>query len=87
MANFTTKTIKEIFDSFMAKYNVLRNKYGDNSPLLEKSFIKSIGYAISGVAGTLWQMSVHLYKQCFPQSCDLETLLNCGNLLNVSYVK
>lgn len=87
MANFTTKTIKEIFDSFMAKYNVLRNKYGDNSPLLEKSFIKSIGYAISGVAGTLWQMSVHLYKQCFPQSCDLETLLNWGNLVNVSYVK
>lgn len=53
MANFTTKSIKEIFDSFMAKYTVLRSKYGDDSPLLEKSFIKTLGYAISGIAATL----------------------------------
>lgn len=85
MANFTTKTIKEIFDSFMAKYNVLRNKYGDNSPLLEKSFIKTIGYSIGGVAATIWQMSVWVLKQIFPQTCDLEALLLWGGLIGVNY--
>lgn len=84
MANFTTKTIKEIFDSFMAKYNVLRNKYGDNSPLLKKSFIKAIGYAIAGIAATIWQASVWCYKQCFPQSCDLDALLMWGELININ---
>lgn len=85
MANFTTKTIKEIFDSFIAKYNVLRNKYGDNSPLLEKSFIKSIGYSIGGVAATIWQMSVWVLKQIFPQTCDLDALLLWGGLIGVNY--
>ena len=85
MANFTTKTIKEIFDSFMAKYNVLRNKYGDNSPLLKKSFIKTIGYSIGGVAATIWQMSVWVLKQIFPQTCDLEALLLWGGLIGVNY--
>lgn len=85
MANFTTKTIKEIFDSFMAKYNVLRNKYGDNSPLLEKSFIKTIGYSIAGVAATIWQMSVWVLKQIFPQTCDFDALLLWGCLIGVNY--
>ena len=85
MANFTTKTIKEIFDSFIAKYNVLRNKYGDNSPLLEKSFIKSIGYSIGGVAATIWQMSVWVLKQIFPQTCDFDALLLWGGLIGVNY--
>ncbi len=85
MANFTTKTIKEIFDSFMAKYAVLRNKYGDNSPLLEKSFIKTIGYAISSVAATLWQLGTWIYKQCFPQTCDLQPLKFWGDLIGVKY--
>ena len=85
MANFTTKNIKEIFDSFMAKYTVLRNKYGDDSPLLDKSFIKTIGYAIAGIAGNLWQLSVWIYKQCFPQTCDLPALKFWGNLIGVEY--
>ncbi len=85
MANFQTKTLKEIHDSFMARYAVLRNKYGDKHPLLEKSFIKSIGYAISGVAVILWQLAVWIYKQCFPQTCDLPMLKFWGNLVGVEY--
>lgn len=85
MANFTTKTIKEVFDSFMAKYTVLRSKYGDNSPLLEKSFIKTIGYAISGIAATLWQLAVWIYKQIFPQTCELPALKFWGGLIGVDY--
>lgn len=85
MANFTTKSIKEIFDSFMAKYTVLRSKYGDDSPLLEKSFIKTLGYAISGIAATLWQLAVWIYKQIFPQTCDLPALKFWGSLIGVEY--
>lgn len=85
MANFTTKTIKEIFDSFMSQYTVLRSKYGDTSPLLQKSFIKTIGYAIAGVAATLWQLSVWIYKQIFPQTCELPALKFWGSLIGVEY--
>ena len=85
MANFTVKSIKEVFDSFMAKYAVLRSKYGDQSPLLEKSFIKTVGYSISAIAATLWQYSNKVYKQCFPQSCDLPVLKLWGELVDVDY--
>ena len=85
MANFKTKTIKEIFDSFMSKYTTLRAKYGDTSPLLEKSFVKTIGYAIAGIAATLWQLAVWIYKQCFPQTCELSVLKLWGDLVDVTY--
>ena len=85
MANFTVKTIKEIYDSFMAKYTVLRSQQGDDSPLLQKAFIKSIGYAIGAIAATLWQYANDIYKQCFPQSCDLKTLKFWGGLVDVNY--
>lgn len=85
MANFTTKTIKEIFDSFMAKYTVLRSKYGDPTPLLEKAFIKTLGYAIAGVLATIWQLAVWIYKQIFPQTCELPALKFWGGLIGVDY--
>lgn len=85
MANFTTKTIKEIYDGFIAKYTILRTKNGDNSPILSKAAIKSLGYAIAGVCGELWQLSVWVYKQCFPQTCGLPALKFWGNLIGVDY--
>lgn len=85
MANFTTKTIKETYDNFISKYTIMRNKYGDSTPLLEKSFVKSIGYAISAIAGSIWQLSVWIYKQCFPQTCDLPALKLWGDLIGVGY--
>lgn len=85
MANFKKKTIKEIHDSFMAQYTVLRVKYGDKHPLLQKSFIKTLGYAIAGIAATLWQLAVWIYKQCFPQTCELPALKFWGGLIDVNY--
>lgn len=85
MANFTTKTIKEIFDAFISKYTVLKSKYGDSSPILKKSFINTIGYSIGGVAATIWQLSVWIYKQCFPQTCELPALKFWGGLIDVNY--
>lgn len=85
MANFTTKTIKEIFDGFIAKYTILRTKNGDQSPILEKAAIKSLGYAIAGVCGEIWQLSVWIYKQCFPQTCGLAALKLWGALVGVDF--
>lgn len=85
MANFTIKTIKEISDSFMANYTVLRVKYSDTTPLLKKSFIKTLGYAIAGVAATIWQLAVWIYKQIFPQTCELPALKLWGSLIGVEY--
>lgn len=85
MANFETKTIKQIYDGIIAKYTTLRNKYGDTAPLLEKAAVRSIAYAFAGVAGTLWQLSTWIYKQCFPQTCGLEALKFWGNLVGTNY--
>ena len=85
MANFETKTIKQIYDGIIAKYTTLRNKYGDSAPLLEKAAVRSLAYAIAGVAGTLWQLATWIYKQCFPQTCSLAALKFWGNLVGVNY--
>jgi baseplate J-like protein len=85
VANFTTKTIKEIFDTFISKYTVLKSKYGDSSPILKKSFINTLGYAIGGIAANIWQLSVWIYKQCFPQTCELPALKFWGGLIDVNY--
>lgn len=85
MANFETKTIKQIYDEIIAKYTTLRNKYGDESPLLEKAVVRSLAYAYAGVAGTLWQLATWIYKQCFPQTCSLSALKFWGNLVGVNY--
>ena len=85
MANFTVKTIKEVFNSLVAKYTVARSQHGDDSPLLEKSFVKSIFHSISAEASTLWQYANYILKQCFPQSCDLSTLKLWGGLVDVNY--
>ena len=86
MANFTTKTIKEIYDEFIANYTIMRAKYGDNTPLLEKALVKSIGYAIAAIAAGLWRMALYIYKQCFPQTCDLTILKLWGELIGVNYL-
>lgn len=85
MANFETKTIKQIYDGIIAKYTTLRNKYGDSAPLLEKAAVRSLAYAIAGVAGTLWQLATWIYKQCFPQTCGLAALKFWGNLVGANY--
>lgn len=85
MANYTTKTIKEIFDGIIAKYTVLRNKYGDKTPLLDKATIKSLGYAFSGTCGVIWQQLLWIYKQCFPQTAELPALKFWGNLIGVDF--
>lgn len=87
MANFTTKTIKEIFDGLLARYTILRTKQGDNSPILEKSVVKSLFYAVSGVASELWQLGLWIYKQCFPQTCNLTILKLWGDLVGVYYTQ
>lgn len=85
MANFTTKSIKQIYDGFISSFTVLRSKYGDDAPILEKSFVKSLGYAMAGVAGTIWKLLIWAYKQCFPQTCELPALKFWGNLIGVDY--
>lgn len=87
MANYTVKTIKEIYDDFMAKYTTFRNKYGDSTPLLEKACVKSIGYAIAAVASLIWRMAAWIYKQCFAQSAELPALKMWGDLIGVDFLE
>lgn len=85
MANFENKTIKDIFNTLNAKYTALRAKHQDTTPLLEKATVKSIFYAFSASLGSIWQQSVWIYKQCFPQTCGLPALKFWGNLIGVDY--
>lgn len=85
MANYENKTISDIFKNLNAKYTALRAKFKDTTPLLEKAVVKSIFYAFSASLGSIWQQSVWIYKQCFPQSCGLPALKFWGNLIGVDY--
>lgn len=85
MANYENKTIGDIFKILNAKYTALRAKFKDTTPLLEKATVKSIFYAFSASLGIVWQQSVWIYKQCFPQTCGLPALKFWGNLIGVDY--
>ena len=85
MANFKSKTIKEIHDDFIARYTALRNKYGDTVTPLEKGVVNSIAWALGGVASTLWLFGLWIYQQSFPQTCDIEPLKLWGNLIDENY--
>lgn len=85
MANYENKTTSDIFKNLNAKYTALRAKHKDTTPLLEKAVIKSIFYAFSACLALIWQQSVWIYKQCFPQTCELPALKFWGNLIGVDY--
>lgn len=85
MANYENKRISDIFSNLSAKYKALRAKYKDTTPLLEKAVVNSIFYAFSAVLGSIWQQSVWIYKQCFPQTCAQPALKFWGNLVGVDY--
>lgn len=85
MNNFKQKTIKEIYDGFISQYTVLRNNYNDTSPLLEKAVVKSIGYSLAALLGTLWAQILWVFKQCFPHTCCLSILKLWGSLVGVEY--
>lgn len=87
MANFETKTIKEIAEGVIAKYKALRQKYNDTTPLLEKAAVRSLSWAFAGSLGSVWQSLVWVYKQCFPQYCDLPVLKLWGGLVDVNYIE
>lgn len=86
MANFTTKTIKEIAEGTIAKYKALRQKYKDTTPLLKKSVVNSLCWAYAGSIGTVWQSLIWTYKQCFPQTCSLPVLKLWGDLVGVEFI-
>jgi hypothetical protein len=85
MANFKQKTTKEIYNELDAKYTALRAKYNDTTPLLEKAVVKCLFYALAAVIAIVWQLITWVYKQCFPQTCDLEVLKFWGNLVGIDY--
>lgn len=86
MANFTTKTMKEIAEGTIAKYKALRQKYKDTTPLLEKAAVKSLAWAFAGAVSSVWQSLVWVYKQCFPQTCSLPVLKLWGDLVGVEFI-
>lgn len=85
MANFETKSIKQIHDDIIARYTALMNKYGFLTPLLTKSAVEAMAWAVAGVMGPLWLYGLYIYKQCFPQSCCLTILKLWGALIGVDY--
>lgn len=86
MANFTTKTMKEIAEGTIAKYKALRQKYKDTIPLLEKAAVRSLAWAFAGAVSSVWQSLVWVYKQCFPQTCSLPVLKLWGDLVGVEFI-
>lgn len=85
MPNFTSKTIKEIHDDIVTRYEVLKRKYGSNATLLEKSIVNCLAWSFAGVAYTFYPYALWIYKQCFPQSCGLPALKMWGFIADEAY--
>jgi len=82
MAGFRQKTIKEIQKNIISSF---RAKVGGIVPLLFKSVIKSLAYAVAGVASLMWAHLGWLYLQLFVESCCLIVLKLWGALVGVFY--
>lgn len=82
MAGFKQKTIKEIQGNIISSF---RAKVGNIVPLLFKSVIKSISYAVAGVASLMWKFLGWLYLQLFVETCCLAVLKMWGALVSVFY--
>lgn len=85
MANFKTKSIKEIREDLLNRYEVFRREQGIKAEFKQTGIISAIFWAIAGVAATLWKYGLWVYKQCFPQTCDLPALKMWGYLVSVFY--
>lgn len=82
MAGFKQKTIKEIQENIISSF---RAKVRGVVPLLFKSVIKSIAYAVAGVASSMWKFLAWLYLQLFVGTCCLAVLKLWGALVGILF--
>ena len=82
MQAYNKKTLKEIKNGFVSDFYTRLKK---ETPLLQKSVINSMGYAIAGIAKPMWNTLEWLYLQLFPETCSFPVLKMWGRLFDVKY--
>ena len=84
MAIPTIPTTKEIKERITADLN---SKINQTTPDIAKAFNKVIAGALAGIITLLYQMIVWTYRQIFPATADLFSLVLLGSLVNIFQLK
>lgn len=88
MAGYKKKTLKKIQSDIISDYTTrIKKETGIDAPLLPKAVVRSIAWAVAGVASMFQNYLAWLYLQILPQTCSLPILQMWGSLLDVEYKK
>ncbi len=86
MAGFKKKTIKEIQADIINEYSVrLRKETNKDTPLLPIAVMRSLAWAVAGIAYLMGDYLTWVYMQILPQYCGLPILKLWGSLLGLEY--
>lgn len=83
---FEFKTIKDVYNNIITKYQTLLEDNEKTSPILPVAVIKTLAAAFSGETFILWQYAKWIQTQCFPQTATwLPALKMWGSLVGVEF--
>lgn len=83
---FEFKTIKDVYNNIITKYQTLLEDNEKSSPLLPVAVVKTLAAAFSGETFILWQYAKWIQTQCFPQTATwLPAMKMWGSLVGVEY--
>lgn len=86
MAGYKKKTLKEIQSDIVSDYTTrIKKETGVDAPLLPKAVVRSMAWAVAGIASMYQNYLAWVYLQILPQTCSLPVLKMWGSLLGVEY--
>lgn len=86
MAGFKKKTLKEIQADIINEYTTrLRKLRNNDTPLLSVAVLRSLAWAVAGIAYLMGDYLTWVYMQILPQYCSLPILKLWGALLGLDY--
>lgn len=86
MAGYKKKTLKNIQSDIVSDYTTrIKKETGVEAPLLPKAVVRSLAWAVAGVASMYQNYLAWVYLQILPQTCSLPVLKMWGSLFGIEY--
>lgn len=86
MAGFKKKTLKEIYSDIINEYTTrIRKCKNADSPLMQFAVVRSLAWAVAGIAALMWNYLGWVYLQILPQYCGPVILKLWGALIGLDY--
>lgn len=86
MVGYKKKTLKEIQVGIISDYTTrIKRETGIDTPLLPKAVVRSLAWAVAGVASMQQNYLAWVYLQIHPKTCSFPILKMWGSLLGIEY--